>query len=367
MFLIQYLTHLSILLLLLLLHSLLNKIAEMEEEFEKPLPGRKTKKVEDASGLSKGRRQKVMEYMGDLKGVMEDIFDQDREGTLPMEEKATCQTLLLTISVKNKVFNENQRNTANKLLQRLEGSRQRRCRTTLNVGETATDEGGSQPSIRKELLIVSSKKKKSKGAKKSNDGDSDSDDEKTRPRKKRRNGVDEIDEDGYKKWSDDEGEWSDVDDDMYNNGKKSISMKQAKQRREWGAGKDQMKLASLPWPVFPRQSVNTVLGSLIDEAIQIDQEALGMFSVPVPKEQFPDYYEMIKKPMDYGTMKEKLERGEYRSAQQMQKDFQLVTTNCLQFNAPDSDIVDEAKRQTLMRPKLLKEAAVKNSLFICDE
>lgn len=156
-----------------------------------------------------------------------------------------------------------------------------------------------------------------------------------------------------------------------------------------------MKLASMPWPVFPRNVVAKVLGSLIDEAIKIDTETLGIFSVPVPKETFPDYYEIIKNPMDYGkfqkssdcvpfcrplphnhnsmlfflsgTMKDKLERGEYRSAQAMQKDFLLVTTNCLQFNAPDSDIVREAQRQTLMRPKLLKEAALKNNMFICDE
>jgi len=66
-------------------------------------------------------------------------------------------------------------------------------------------------------------------------------------------------------------------------------------------------------------------------------------------------------------MKEKLERGEYRSVQGMQKDFVLVMQNCVQFNAQDSDIVKEAQRQTLMRPKLLKEAALKNNLFICDE
>jgi hypothetical protein len=66
-------------------------------------------------------------------------------------------------------------------------------------------------------------------------------------------------------------------------------------------------------------------------------------------------------------MKEKLERGEYRSLQAMQKDFILVMQNCILFNAQDSDIVQEAQRQTLMRPKLLKEAALKNSFFICEE
>ncbi len=77
-------------------------------------------------------------------------------------------------------------------------------------------------------------------------------------------------------------------------------MKEAKRRREWGAGKNPLKLAAMPWPVFPRHSVSNVLGSLLDEVIRIDKENLGIFSVPVPRDQFPEYYELIKKPMDYG-------------------------------------------------------------------
>ena len=77
-------------------------------------------------------------------------------------------------------------------------------------------------------------------------------------------------------------------------------MKEAKRRREWGAGKNPLKLAAMPWPVFPRHSVSNVLGSLLDEVIRIDKEHLGIFSVPVPRDQFPEYYELIKKPMDYG-------------------------------------------------------------------
>ena len=59
-----------------------------------------------------------------------------------------------------------------------------------------------------------SKKRKSKGQKKTKaDDESDSDDEKLRTKKKsRKSGADELDEDGFKKWSDDEGDWSDVDD-----------------------------------------------------------------------------------------------------------------------------------------------------------
>jgi Bromodomain len=93
----------------------------------------------------------------------------------------------------------------------------------------------------------------------------------------------------------------------------------------------------------------------------------GMFSEPVPRDQYPEYYEQIKKPMDYGTMKEKLESGEYRSAQAMQKDFILVMQNCVKFNAPNSDVVREARQQALMRPTALRNAAKKFNLFLAED
>merc|ERR1712100_897605 len=125
--------------------------------------------------------------------------------------------------------------------------------------------------------------------------------------------------------------------------------------------------AGRAWPALPRNSVNTVLGSLLDEVIKQDEEQGGVFSVPVPRDEFPEYYEQVKTPMDYGTMKKKLLAGEYRSAQAMQKDFILVMQNCLQFNAPNSEIVQEARQQALMRPTLLRNAAVKHDLFLAED
>jgi len=66
-------------------------------------------------------------------------------------------------------------------------------------------------------------------------------------------------------------------------------------------------------------------------------------------------------------MKSKLARGEYRSAQGMQKDFILIMQNCLQFNAVDSDIVKEARRQALSMPGLLRSAATTHNLFISED
>ena len=335
---------------------------------EKLAPGRKAKNGKSKRGLSRGNQKKLREFMNDLKGVMEDIFEQDSMETLPPSEKATCQKLLLTITVKQNMFNEEQRKTAQRLLSRLEGDRRRKCRTS-NIGaETQVEEstrGGE--TIRKELLIVSSKKRrrgrKKKEAAAESDEDDDGGDETVEKKRKKRSSRGLVDEDGFLLHSDDEDDWSDIEDETT----KTISLLEAKTRRAWGAGKTQLKVASMPWPTFPRSEVSKVLGTLIDECIRIDQEGLGIFSVPVPRDEFPEYYELIKNPMDYGTMKQKLENGEYRSAVQMQKDFMLVNENCRQFNAPDSDIVKEAMNQTLTRPKLLIEAALKNNLFISEE
>lgn len=125
---------------------------------------------------------------------------------------------MLTISVKSKLFSQSQRDTAKKLLDSLEGDRRRKCRTS-NIGIDANivDDTLFAPSIRKELLIVSSKKKRKKGVKKQSkaaneeDGDSDTDDENQQTKKKTNREV-ELDDDGYLKHSDDEGDWSDVDD-----------------------------------------------------------------------------------------------------------------------------------------------------------
>ena len=59
--------------------SLLNKINEMEEEFEKPAKGRPMKggkSGNDSKGLTRGRIKKVNEFMTDLKGVMVSIDNQ---------------------------------------------------------------------------------------------------------------------------------------------------------------------------------------------------------------------------------------------------------------------------------------------------
>ncbi|KAK8134122.1 bromodomain protein-3- variant [Apiospora sp. TS-2023a] len=50
----------------------------------------------------------------------------------------------------------------------------------------------------------------------------------------------------------------------------------------------------------------------------------------------PTYFSIIKKPMDLGTMSQKLERGEYRTGKEIEKDLRQMVANSEQFNGLDS-------------------------------
>lgn len=64
------------------------------------------------------------------------------------------------------------------------------------------------------------------------------------------------------------------------------------------------------------------------------------FHVPVDavKLKIPDYHEIIKNPMDLGTIKKKLENSEYTNVSQCTDDFLLMFNNCLLYNKPEEDI-----------------------------
>lgn len=54
--------------------------------------------------------------------------------------------------------------------------------------------------------------------------------------------------------------------------------------------------------------------------------------------QVPDYYEVISKPMDFGTIKYKLNMGEYQRDAEFMADAVLVFENCNTYNDSDADV-----------------------------
>ena len=61
----------------------------------------------------------------------------------------------------------------------------------------------------------------------------------------------------------------------------------------------------------------------------VDAELLGLH----------DYHDIIKKPMDLGTVKRKMDNREYKAAPEFAFDVRLIFTNCYKYNPPDHDVV----------------------------
>ena len=47
-----------------------------------------------------------------------------------------------------------------------------------------------------------------------------------------------------------------------------------------------------------------------------------------------DYFTIVKRPMDMGTIKKKLEQNVYHSAKECVEDFKLMFSNCYLYNKP---------------------------------
>ena len=62
------------------------------------------------------------------------------------------------------------------------------------------------------------------------------------------------------------------------------------------------------------------------------------FLQKVSKRDVPDYYEVIKRPMDLGKMTKKLKFFEYQSTEQVQNDLDLIWANCYQFNVIEGNL-----------------------------
>lgn len=61
--------------------------------------------------------------------------------------------------------------------------------------------------------------------------------------------------------------------------------------------------------------------------------------VDTKKLNLPDYHNIIRQPMDLGTIKKRLENNYYWSAKEAIQDFNTMFTNCYVYNKPGEDVV----------------------------
>jgi hypothetical protein len=73
-----------------------------------------------------------------------------------------------------------------------------------------------------------------------------------------------------------------------------------------------------------------------------------VFIKPVTDEDAPDYSDIVKNPMDFGTIRKKVEKGAYGKGDDavsaFYQDFLLVFDNCRLYNSDEGEITEEAAR-----------------------
>ncbi|XP_004621452.2 bromodomain-containing protein 9 isoform X2 [Sorex araneus] len=70
----------------------------------------------------------------------------------------------------------------------------------------------------------------------------------------------------------------------------------------------------------------------------------GFFAFPVTDAIAPGYSMIIKHPMDFGTMKDKIIANEYKSVTEFKADFKLMCDNAMTYNRPDTVYYKLAKK-----------------------
>ena len=67
----------------------------------------------------------------------------------------------------------------------------------------------------------------------------------------------------------------------------------------------------------------------------------GPFHKPVNRRAWPQYYEKISNPIDLSTIRDKIQKYEYRTADAFLKDFELMKSNAIKFNGVGAIISEE--------------------------
>lgn len=85
----------------------------------------------------------------------------------------------------------------------------------------------------------------------------------------------------------------------------------------------------------------------------VDAEALNL----------PDYYDVIKQPVDLGTIKRKYDAKQYASVDEFRSDIILMCQNCFTYNPPDQ-LVHRLGKDLLVVLSVIKNEYTCRDYFI---
>ncbi|KAG6908536.1 hypothetical protein DXG01_004307 [Tephrocybe rancida] len=115
--------------------------------------------------------------------------------------------------------------------------------------------------------------------------------------------------------------------------------KMIKVGKKFGHEEENSKKIARPVKLKPLKEVLTKLIAQIKK-----KDDYAFFLRPVDVSQVQGYTDVVKRPMDLGTMSLKVDRGKYRSLEDFATDLRLVASNAKAFNPPGTIYYTEAER-----------------------
>merc|ERR1712008_73777 len=73
-----------------------------------------------------------------------------------------------------------------------------------------------------------------------------------------------------------------------------------------------------------------------------ERDIIGPFMIKPCKETYPDYYSVIKNPMDMETIKKCIKSNSYKTLKLFKSDVTLMFDNCKAYNDPSSILYQDA-------------------------
>nr|XP_054590137.1 peregrin isoform X2 [Nothobranchius furzeri] len=113
-----------------------------------------------------------------------------------------------------------------------------------------------------------------------------------------------------------------------------IRKREKLKREELKLQQSVMEAQLTPFNIFLR----AVLGQLQAK------DQYNIFAQPVSIKEVPDYLDHIKNPMDFSTMRKRIDDHCYRSVDEFEADFNLIISNCMTYNAKETFFYKAAQR-----------------------
>ena len=85
---------------------------------------------------------------------------------------------------------------------------------------------------------------------------------------------------------------------------------------------------------------NELIEDIVDSCIKFDLTKI--FHQSVKKKDYPDYYNIIKNPIDLTLIKNKTKRCEYTKLQQFIDDMDLLVNNSIIYNGESHEVTLQA-------------------------